>query len=223
MRLYGHGWAYSIGGLRRPHSSNIFSSETAGPMISKPNFIWSLHEMGEREYIRGLGHMTKMAATPIYGKNPLKIFFSRPKGPMSLGLGMQNWGLVPNKFIQMMALGWPWPFFRTRSNLLSYAFIWENIHFFRKNVGKSFNGRNLQQMTRVTKGLCWYKNFDPKGLSSPALGLDTCRIFWNLQQMGKVIFLKLVTNDQSEKMFLLTSKFCTLGVVCPCPGAIYIC
>ena len=23
------------------------------------------------------GHMTKMAATPIYGKNPSKIFFSR--------------------------------------------------------------------------------------------------------------------------------------------------
>ena len=44
----------------------------------------------------GLGHMTKMAATPIYGKNPLKIF-SGTKGPMTLGLGMQHWGLGPNK------------------------------------------------------------------------------------------------------------------------------
>ena len=34
-------------------------------------------------------------------------------------------------------------------------------------------------------------------------------------------FLKLVTNDQSDKMFLLTSKFCPRGVVSPCPGAIY--
>ena len=37
-----------------------------------------------------------------------------------------------------------------------------------KTVRKSFNGRNLQQMTRVTKGLCLYKNSDPKGLSAPA-------------------------------------------------------
>ena len=37
----------------------------------------------------------------------------------------------------------------------------------------------------------------------------------------KEIFLKLVINDQSEKKFLLTSKFCPQGVVSPCPGAIY--
>ena len=37
----------------------------------------------------------------------------------------------------------------------------------------------------------------------------------------KEIFLKLVTNDQSDKMFLLTSKFCPQGVVSPCPGPIY--
>ena len=28
-------------------------------------------------YIRNSGHMTKMAAMPIYGKNPSKIFFSK--------------------------------------------------------------------------------------------------------------------------------------------------
>ena len=36
-----------------------------------------------------LGHMTKMAAMPIYGRNPLKIFFSGTKGQMALGFGMQ--------------------------------------------------------------------------------------------------------------------------------------
>ena len=35
-----------------------------------------------------LGHMTKMAAMPIYGKKPLKIFFSRTNGPMALKHGM---------------------------------------------------------------------------------------------------------------------------------------
>ena len=44
-----------------------------------------------------LGHMTKVATMSVYGKNPLKIFFSRTKGPMALGLGMQHWGHGPNK------------------------------------------------------------------------------------------------------------------------------
>ena len=39
-------------------------------------------------YTKYFGHMTKMTATPIYGKNPLKIFFSRTRRPMTLGLGM---------------------------------------------------------------------------------------------------------------------------------------
>ena len=34
------------------------------------------------------GHMTKMATTPIYGKNYLDIFFSGTKTPMALGLTM---------------------------------------------------------------------------------------------------------------------------------------
>ena len=45
----------------------------------------------------GLGHMAKMAAMPIYGKNPLNIFFSGTKGPMTLGLGFQHWELGPNQ------------------------------------------------------------------------------------------------------------------------------
>ena len=34
------------------------------------------------------GHMTKMAAMPIYGKNPLKIFFSGTGRPISTKRGM---------------------------------------------------------------------------------------------------------------------------------------
>ena len=40
------------------------------------------------------GHMTKMAATPIYGKNPSKIFFSGTGGPIPTKLGMKHWGLL---------------------------------------------------------------------------------------------------------------------------------
>ena len=38
----------------------------------------------------------------------------------------------------------------------------------------------------------------------------------------KDICLKLATNGQSDKAFLLTSGFCPQKVVCPCPGAIYM-
>ena len=41
-------------------------------------------------YIRNPGHMTKVAAMPIYGKNPSKIFFSRTGGPVSTNLGMKH-------------------------------------------------------------------------------------------------------------------------------------
>ena len=34
--------------------------------------------------------------------------------------------------------------------------------------------------------------------------------------------LKLATDDRSDKKFLLTSKLCPLGAVCPLPGAIYM-
>ena len=40
-------------------------------------------------YINNPGHMTKMAAMPIYGKNPSKIF-SRTGGSISKKLGMKH-------------------------------------------------------------------------------------------------------------------------------------
>ena len=42
-------------------------------------------------YLNGPGHMTKMAAMPIYGKNLKKIkIFSRIVRPMTLKLGIQH-------------------------------------------------------------------------------------------------------------------------------------
>ena len=57
--------------LRRPSVrlstfSNIFSSETTGPIKLKSK------DAGTKVCSNGPGHMTKMAATPIYVKNPLK-------------------------------------------------------------------------------------------------------------------------------------------------------
>ena len=66
--------------------SNIFSSETAWPIKAK-FFVEPPWEGGTKVHINGPGHM-KMAAMPIYGKNPSKIFFSRTGGPIFTKLGM---------------------------------------------------------------------------------------------------------------------------------------
>ena len=60
----------------RPRCSNIFSPETASPIKAKFN-VGPPGDGGTKVYIYGPGHMTKMAATPLYGKKHLKIFFSR--------------------------------------------------------------------------------------------------------------------------------------------------
>ena len=49
---------------------------------------WLLYYKLAKICTKYFGHMTKMAATPIYGKNPLKIFFSRTRRPVTLRLGM---------------------------------------------------------------------------------------------------------------------------------------
>ena len=51
-------------------------------------FEGSPHDRLAENYTDCTGHMTKMATMPIYGKNPLNIFFSGTKRPMALRLGM---------------------------------------------------------------------------------------------------------------------------------------
>ena len=53
---------------RRQKCLNIFSSETALPIKAK-FYVEPPWEGGTKVYINGPGHMTKMAAMPIYGKN----------------------------------------------------------------------------------------------------------------------------------------------------------
>ena len=63
------------------------------------------------------GHMTKMAAMPIYGKNPSKIFFSRTGGPIFTKLGMQHRGLLPIIVYINDDPGVTLTYFTARSNL----------------------------------------------------------------------------------------------------------
>ena len=80
--LIGYPW------IRRPSSvvnvvlpstfSNIFSSETAWPIKAK-FYVEPPCEGGTKVCINGPGHMTKMAAMPIYGKNLKKYSSPEPE------------------------------------------------------------------------------------------------------------------------------------------------
>ena len=61
-------YPYSGVRCRRQQCLNIFSSETTLPIKAK-FYVEPLWEGGTKVYIKGPGHMTKMAAIPIYGKN----------------------------------------------------------------------------------------------------------------------------------------------------------
>ena len=103
--------------------SNIFSSETTGPIEAK--FHMEPHwDGGTKACLNGPGHMTKMAAMPMYGKNLKKIFFSGTKSPMTLKHVMQHRAL---EFFQIYSNddpGLTLTYFMARSNLVPYAFVW---------------------------------------------------------------------------------------------------
>ena len=59
--------------------SSIFSSETTGPIEAKFH-MEPLLDRGMKICSNGPGHMTKMAAMPIYGKNLKTASSLEPKG-----------------------------------------------------------------------------------------------------------------------------------------------
>ena len=134
---------------------------------------------------------------------------------MALWLGIQHLGLGPIIVCSNDDPRLTLTYFMTRSNLVSYAFIWGKLlesHLMVETYSKWPEWRTVY---------VFYKNSDPKGLSAP--GLYTCikrrKNMYEVRLQRNI--LKLQTNGQSDKTFLLTSGFCPQRVVCPCPGAIY--
>ena len=75
------GWEGSVvcrQSVRLPSTiSNDFSSETTGPIATKFH-IQPPGPLGKKSCSNGLGHMTNMAAMPIYGKNLKKSSSPEP-------------------------------------------------------------------------------------------------------------------------------------------------
>ena len=80
---------------------------------------------GTKVCSNGPGHITKVTAMPIYGKNLEKIFFSRTVRPMTLKPGKQHWVLERYWVCSNDDPGVTLIYFTARSNLVPYAFVWE--------------------------------------------------------------------------------------------------
>ena len=99
-------------------------SQTIGPIELK-FYAKTPYTKSAKIFTKYFGHMTKMAATPIYSKNLLKTFFSRTRRPVTLRLGMLYWGcgvyLVCSNDDPRVTL----TYLTSRSSLLPNAFEWE--------------------------------------------------------------------------------------------------
>ena len=78
-------------------------------------------------YINELGHMTNMAAMPIYGKNLKKNFSSRTSRPMTLKLRMKHFLCKYYQSCSNYDPGLTLTHFMPRSKLVTYAFVWEKV------------------------------------------------------------------------------------------------
>ena len=99
-------------------------------------------------YINNLGHMTKMAAMPICGKTPSKIFFSETNRLISRKLGVKHrWLKYSNVYTcinhdPVMTL----TKFMARSTWVAYAFELGKLlkcHLKGKASRKLANGQNI--------------------------------------------------------------------------------
>ena len=78
--------------------SNIFSSETTAPIEAKFHMepAW---DGGTKVYANGPGHMTRMTAMPIYGKNLKNLFLRNQKADdLEIRSATSGARVLPNLF-----------------------------------------------------------------------------------------------------------------------------
>ena len=73
------------------------------------------------------GHITKMAAMPIYGKNPLKTIFPGTTWQILIKLCMKHQRPKPFIICANYDPGSTLTYFMARSDFATMAFTWENV------------------------------------------------------------------------------------------------
>ena len=136
--------------------------------LSKPNFIWSLSGIGERQLVRRVWVSWPRWPPRQYMVKTLQKSTPEPKDQWPCGLVCSIGALGPVEFVQMMTLGWLWP-------ILQQGQIWSLMLLYGKKLLES----HLMEET-YRKWPDWQtiyvkiKILTPRGLSAPAPGLYTC-------------------------------------------------
>ena len=127
-------------------------------------------------YINNLGHMTKMAAMPIYGKTPSKIIFSETNRLISRKLGVRHrWLKYSNVYINHDPVT-TLTKFMARSTWVAYA---SELGKLLKCHLKEKANRKLANGQKILK-----KENGPRASSAPALELNTIifkHVYWYMQ------------------------------------------
>ena len=124
---------------------------------SKPNFMWSLHGSGERKFVRASGSHDQDGHHAQIWYKPFKNLLlwnqrANDLGPWYVALG--PWAH------QSLFKWWPWVDLDLFYGKVKFGPL---CFYMGKTVRKTFNGRNLQQMTRVTWGICYIEILMPGG------------------------------------------------------------
>ena len=168
------------------------------------------------------GHLTKMAAMAIYGKNLKKIFFSGTKRPMTLNLNMHHRML---KYYQVCSNDDPrltLIYFTARSNLVPYAFVWEKgktVDFSETIV--VYDLKLATDDRSHKKFLLTLKLWPQWGLYASAPGLYTCIKSWKkkcIQSDFKETSLKLAQVGKVVRPSCWHQNFVPWGLSVPAPG-----
>ena len=161
MNIKGQGYSLT---LVKSHSkltfSNFFFLETAWPIETK----FHVEPPWDRETkvcSNGLGHMTNMAAMPIYGKT-LKNLLPRAKRPMTLKVDMQHRVLEYYQVCANDGSGLNVIYFMARSNIVLYAFVWEE--------GKTMDFLETTVVYDIKVGRCSQLNEYKKLMSTKGQG-----------------------------------------------------
>ena len=189
------------------------SSSPKPPGQSKPNFMWSLHGSGERKFVRGIWVTWPRWLPPPYMVKTLqKSSSSEPKGQWP-------WALVwPIKVCSNDDLGLTLTYFMARSNLVPFAFIWENLlesHLMEETYSKWPEWHEVYV----------YLKFWPQGFVCPCPGAiymykkheKSC-----IKSDFNDIFFETCNKWAKWQGFPVDIGFCPQRIVCPCPGAIYM-
>ena len=140
-----------------------------------------LWDGGTKICSNGPGHMTKMAAMPIYGKN-LFFYLLRNQKPMALKLGVHNRVLEYYQVCSNYDPGLTLTYFTARSNIVPYAFVWgkkgKTMDFFKNYCSLFYDLKLNNRWLKWQEVSVDIKTLSHGGCMPPPPGLYTCIKSW---------------------------------------------